>query len=126
MYSNESAKSLKGSIKSYFSNYDSMLSALWNGLKCEDNAFKALNDTIAGIAGGEGLKPYQWLITNFASRYVDANGTPLKKVKQADGTHIYKPMQMSGVTARGILKRSALNAIESQRSGNAWKVTIID
>lgn len=126
MYANDYAKSLKGSIREYFSNFDSMLSALWNGLKSEDNAFKALNDTIAGIAGGDGMKPYQWLIVNFASRYVDANGNPLKKVKQADGTHIYKPMQMSGVTARGVLKRSALNAIESQRSGNAWKVIVID
>jgi hypothetical protein len=126
MYTNKSAKDLKGSIRNYFSDFDSMLAALWNGLKAEDATFKALNDVIAGIAGGDGLKPYQWLIANFSSRYFDIDGNPLKKVKQADGTHIYKPMQLNGVTARGTLKRSALNAIESQRNGNTWKVVVID
>lgn len=125
MYTNLQSSKIKSGINAYFNDLDSMLSALWNGLKKERAEYKALNEIIAGLAGGENLKPYSWLILNFSSRYVDAEGLPLKRFKNEDGTYTYKSMKLTGATARGLLKRSALNAIESQREGNRWTVTTI-
>lgn len=125
MLTNLQSNKIKSGISTYFNDLDAQLCALWNGLKKERTEYKALNDIIAGLAGSEGLKPYMWLILNFASRYVDADGLPLKRIKNEDGTYIYKPMRLTGATARGLLKRAAINAIESQRDGNRWTVTTI-
>lgn len=122
-FSNVEAKGLKNGVKSYFGDYEAQINALWNGLKAEDSAYKALNEVISGIAGGEGKTPAVWLCENFATRYYrieDGERVYYKKVKGE-----YKPILVNGVTARGILKRSALNAIESQRIGNAFKQTEI-
>lgn len=123
MFTNIESKTAKESVKSYFADYEKLICALWDGLKNEDSAFKALNAVISGIAGGNGQKPAIWLCENYASRYyktIDGKRVFYKKVKKE-----YKPLTISGVTARGILKRSALNAIESQRVGNAFKQTEI-
>lgn len=123
MFTNVESKNAKASVKSYFANYEAQICALWDGMKNEDSAFKALNSVISGVAGGVGMRPAVWLCENYASRYYrieDGKRVFYKKVKGE-----YKPMTISGVTARGILKRSALNAIESQREGNAFKQTEI-
>lgn len=123
MFTNIESKTAKESVKSYFANYEAQICALWEGMKNEDNAFKALNTVISGIAGSAGMRPAVWLCENYASRYYrieDGKRVFFKKVKKE-----YKPLTISGVTARGILKRSALNAIESQRIGNAFKQTEI-
>lgn len=125
MLTNLQSSKVKGGIKAYFNDLDAQLCALWNGLKKERTEYKALNDIIAGLAGSENLKPYTWLILNFASRYVDAEGMPLKRYKREDGTYTYKAMKLTGATARGLLKRAALNCIESQREGNRWSITTI-
>lgn len=125
MYTNLQSAKLKNGVTAYFNDLNAQLSALWSGLKKERMEYKALNNVIAGLAGGERMKPYQWLILNFASRYVDADGLPLKRFKKEDGTYIYKSMKLTGATARGLLKKAALNAIESQREGNKWTVTTI-
>lgn len=119
MFTNIESKQAKESVQSYFSNYEKLICALWDGLKNEDDAFKALNSVVSGIAGGNGQKTAIWLCENYASRFykiVDGKRVYYRKTK--DG---YKPLTISGVTARGILKKSALNAIESQRIGNAFK-----
>lgn len=119
-FTNIESKTAKVAVKSYFANFEGQINALWNGLKAEDTAYKALNQVIAGVAGGEGKTPAVWLCENFASRYykIQDNGQKVffKKIKNE-----YKPLTISGVTARGILKRAALNAIESNRAGNAFK-----
>lgn len=119
MFTNIESKTAKSSIKSFFANYEDQICALWEGLKKEDEAFKALNTVISGIAGGQGQKAAVWLCDNFASRYYrieDGKKVFYKKVKNE-----YRKLTINGVTARGILKKSALNAIESQRIGNAFK-----
>lgn len=123
MFTNIESKQAKESVKSYFANYEAQICALWDGMKNEDSAFKALNSVISGVAGGAGMRPAVWLCENYASRYYrieDGKRVFYKKVKGE-----YKPLTISGVTARGILKKSALNAIESQREGNAFKQTEI-
>lgn len=122
-FTNVEAKGLKGGIKSYFGDYEAQINALWNGLKAEDNAYKALNEVISGIAGGEGKTPAVWLCENYATRYYRIENCKRVYYKKVKGE--YKPILVNGGTARGILKRSALNAIESQRVGNAFKQTEI-
>lgn len=119
MFTNIESKTAKNSVKSFFANYEDQICALWEGLKKEETAFQALNSVIAGIAGGQGQKAAIWLCDNFASRYYrieDGKKVFYKKVKNE-----YRKLTINGVTARGILKKSALNAIESQRIGNAFK-----
>lgn len=121
---NESSRKAKDSVKSYFGNYETQLKVQWDGLKNEDTAFKALNAVIAGIAGGQGEKPYIWLIKNF-SKFVDVNGCPCNRFKDEDKKPFYKLATLSGVTARGLLKKAALNCIESQRIGNRFEQIIV-
>ena len=122
---NEAAKAAKNSVKEYFKDYEKMLSALWNGLKAEEAGFKALNNVISGIAGGCNMKPEIWLITYY-SKYVDGNNLPCNRRKDKEtGKVYYKRATLSGQFARGILQRAALNCIESQRVGNAFKQEIV-
>ena len=124
MIDNDASRKAKNNVKEYFGNYETQLRVQWNGLKDEDTAFKALNNVISGIAGGEGEKPYIWLIKHF-SRYATADGMPCNRFKDEDGKVYYKLATLSGVTARGLLKKSALNCIESQRIGNRFEQTVV-
>lgn len=122
---NDASRKAKGNVKEFFGNYETQLKIQWDGLKNEETAFKALNNVIAGIAGGQGEKPYIWLVKNF-SRYATADGIPCNRFKNENGKVFYKRATLSGVTARGILKKSALNCIESQRIGNRFQQVIVD
>lgn len=122
---NDASRKAKNSVKDFFGNYEKQLKIQWDGLKNEDTAFKALNSVIAGIAGGVGEKPYIWLIKNF-SRYVTADGEPCNRYKDENGKTYFKRATLSGVTARGLLKKSALNCIESQRLGNRFEQSVVE
>lgn len=117
---NDASRKAKANVKEFFGNYETQLKIQWDGLKNEDTAFKALNNVIAGIAGGQGEKPYIWLVKNF-SRYATADGIPCNRFKDEDGKTYYKK-----ATARGLLKKSALNCIESQRVGNRFQQVIVE
>lgn len=121
---NDSSRKAKESVKSYFGNYETQLKIQWNGLKDEETAFRALNGVIAGIAGGQGEKPYIWLIKHF-SRFIDSQERPCNRFKDEDGKPFYKLATLSGVTARGLLKKAALNCIESQRLGNRFEQVVV-
>lgn len=116
---NATSKARKTAIRAYFDDYTKILTALWNGLKNEDTAYKALNSVIAGIAGGENTTPANWLVLHY-SKFVDKNGLPCNRYKDENGKEFYKLAKLSGATARGILKKCALNCIESQRKGNRF------
>lgn len=122
---NDASRKAKNNVKDFFGNYEKQLKAQWDGLKNEDTAFKALNSVIAGIAGGVGEKPYIWLIKNF-SRYISADLEPCNRYKDENGKPYFKRATLSGVTARGLLKKSALNCIESQRLGNRFEQIVVD
>lgn len=121
---NDASRKAKESVKAYFGNYETQLKVQWNGLKDEETAFKALNNVIAGIAGGQGEKPYIWLIKHF-SRYIDSLERPCNRFKDEDGKVFYKLATLSGVTARGLLKKAAINCIESQRLGNRFEQKVV-
>lgn len=121
---NDSSRKAKESVKNYFGNYETQLKIQWNGLKEEETAFKALNNVIAGIAGGEGEKPYIWLVKHF-SKYIDKDEKPCNRFKDDNGKTFYKLATLSGVTARGLLKKAALNCIESQRLGNRFEQVVV-
>lgn len=121
---NDSSRKAKESVKNYFGNYETQLKIQWNGLKEEETAFKALNAVISGIAGGQGEKPYIWLVKHF-SKYIDKDEKPCNRFKDEDGKPFYKLATLSGVTARGLLKKAALNCIESQRLGNCFKQVVV-
>ena len=125
MIDNDASRKAKENVRSYFGNYETQLKVQWDGLKNEDTAFKALNSVIAGIAGGQGEKPYIWLVKNF-SKYVTADFIPCNRFKDDDNNVYYKRATLSGVTARGLLKKSALNCIESQRIGNRFQQVIVE
>lgn len=125
LFDNQESKTGKNSVKDFFGSYEKQLSCLWDGLKKEDNAFKALNQVIAGIAGSKGEKPAVWLVKNF-SRYVNADLIPCNPYKNEDNQVCFRRCQLSGVTARGLLKKAALNCIESNRIGNRFKQTIVE
>ena len=116
---NAISKAKKTAIKAYFDDYSKILTALWNGLKNEDTAYKALNNVIAGIAGGENTTPANWLVLHY-SKFVDKNGLPCNRYKDESGKEFYKLAKLTGATARGILKKCAINCIESQRKGNRF------
>ena len=122
---NDSSRKAKENVRAYFGTYETQLKIQWDGLKNEDTAFKALNNVIAGIAGGQGEKPYVWLVKNF-SKYVTADFVPCNRFKGEDGKVYFKTCTLSGVTARGLLKKSALNCIESQRIGNRFHQVIVE
>lgn len=124
LFTNEDSKKAKESVKAFFSNYEKQLKLQWDGLKREDTAFKALNAVIAGIAGGIGEKPEIWLIKNF-SKFVTEDLRPCNKYKNNDGNVYFKLANLSGATARGLLKKCAINCIESERIGNRFKQTIV-
>ena len=124
LFDNAASKAGKTSINNYFGDYETQLRIQWEGLKNEDTAFKALNSVIAGIAGGQGEKPYIWLIKNF-SKYVTEQGQPCNHYKDEQGRDRFRLATLSGVTARGLLKKAALNCIESNRIGNRFKQTIV-
>lgn len=121
---NDSSRKAKDSVKNYFGNYETQLKIQWNGLKEEETAFKALNNVIAGIAGGQGEKPYIWLVKHF-SKYIDKDEKPCNRFKDENGKPFYKLATLSGVTARGLLKKAALNCIESQRLGNRFEQVVV-
>lgn len=121
---NDASRKAKNSVREYFRNYEKMLKALWQGLTAEEAGFKALNSVISGIAGGEGATPAVWLIQHF-SRYIDAEGKPCNRRKDKDGNIYFTAANLSGVNARGILQRAALNCIESQRQGNRFAQQIV-
>lgn len=123
-FDNNESRKAKESVKAFFDNFDTQLKLQWDGLKNEDTAFKALNAVIAGIAGGQGEKPYIWLIKNF-SRYATEDGKPCNKVKTEDGKTIFRLAMLTGNTARGLLKKCAINCIESNRQGNRFSQTIV-
>lgn len=124
LFDNAASKAGKTSINNYFGDYETQLRIQWDGLKNEDTAFKALNSVIAGIAGGQGEKPYIWLIKNF-SKYVTEQGQPCNHYKDEQKRDCFRLATLSGVTARGLLKKAALNCIESNRIGNRFKQTIV-
>lgn len=125
MYENKESKTRKEAVRAYFKSYDKILSALWNGLKAEEESNKAINAVIAGIAGGEGLTPAVWLVKHF-SKYVDINGHPCTIRKDKDGNKFYAKCDLSGVSARGLLQRSVLNFIESARLGNRFEQKVVE
>ena len=124
LFNNEDSRKAKESVKEFFGNYEKQLKLQWDGLKHEDTAFKALNAVIAGIAGGIGEKPEIWLIKNF-SKFVTEDLKPCNKHKDANGNVFFKLANLSGSTARGLLKKCALNCIESERIGNRFKQTFV-
>lgn len=122
---NETSKAAKQAIKSYFADYELQLKLQWDGLKQQDNAFKVLNNVIAGIAGKEGTKPEIWLIMHY-SRFVTESLQPCRRRKDSAGNEYFTLATLSGNTAKGLLKAAALNCIESQRIGNHFKqVTVV-
>lgn len=123
-FDNAASKAGKNSINNYFGDYETQLRVQWDGLKAEDTAFKALNTVIAGIAGGQGEKPYIWLIKKF-SKYVTEQGQPCNRYKDEGGKVYFKLATLSGVTARGLLKKAALNCIESNRLGNRFRQEVV-
>lgn len=125
MIDNDASRKAKANVKEFFGNYETQLRIQWDGLKNEDTAFKALNNVIAGIAGGQGEKPYIWLVKNF-SKYVTADFIPCNRRKDEDNKVYFVKAMLTGVTARGILKKSALNCIESQRIGNRFQQVIVE
>lgn len=124
VFDNLESKTAKNAIKAFFADYEKQLSTEWNGLKAEDTAYKALNNVIAGIAGGEGLKPYEFIIKYF-TKYIDENGTPCNRKKDENGQVYFTAYNMSGNNAKGILKRACLNCIESNRKGNRFEQIIV-
>lgn len=124
LFDNAASKAGKTSINNYFGDYETQLRVQWDGLKSEDTAFKALNSVIAGIAGGQGEKPYIWLVKNF-SRFVTEDLRPCNRYKDEEGRECFRLAALSGVTARGLLKKAAINCIESNRIGNRFKQTIV-
>lgn len=122
---NEQSRKGKASVKAFFDSFDTQIEIQWNGLKKENTAYKALNNVIAGIAGSKGEKPYIWLIKNF-SRYITIDQMPVNKTKDKDGKIVFKLAKLTGNTARGLLKKCALNCIESQRIGNRFSQTIVE
>lgn len=124
-FSNDESRKAKESVKRFFADYAIQLKLQWDGLKNEDTGYKALNTVIAGIAGSKGEKPEIWLVKNF-SRYVDADGVPCNRKKEASGKIIYTRAKRNGATARGLLKKAALNCIESNRQGNRFSQTIVN
>lgn len=125
MYENKESKTRKEAVRAYFKSYDKILSALWNGLKAEEESNKAINAVIAGIAGGEGLTPAVWLVKHF-SKYVDINGHPCTIRKDKDGNKYFAKSDLSGVSARGLLQRAVLNFIESARQGNRFEQKVVE
>lgn len=126
MIDNDASRKAKSNVKDFFGNYETQLRVQWDGLKNEDTAFKALNAVIAGIAGGEGEKPYIWLIKHFTAYVTDSlEPEPCSRFKDEDGKVRYRRCTLSGATARGLLKRAALNCIESQRLGNRFSQTVV-
>lgn len=125
MYENKESKARKEAVRAYFKSYDKILSALWNGLKAEEESNKAINAVIAGIAGGEGLTPAVWLVKHF-SKLVDENGHPCTKRKDKDGKEYFAKCDLSGVSARGLLQRAVLNFIESARLGNRFEQKVVE
>lgn len=123
-FSNDESRKAKESVKAFFDSFEKQLKLQWDGLKAENTAYKALNSVIAGIAGSKGEKPEVWLIKNF-SRYATEDGKPCNKVKTDDGKVVFKVARLSGVTARGLLKKCAINCIESNRQGNRFSQTIV-
>lgn len=123
-FSNDESRKAKESVKAFFDSFEKQLKLQWDGLKAENTAYKALNSVIAGIAGSKGEKPEIWLIKNF-SRYATEDGKPCNKVKTEDGKVVFKVARLSGVTARGLLKKCAINCIESNRQGNRFSQTIV-
>lgn len=118
---NDASRKAKNAVKGFFDNYDKQLSILWQGLKAEDQAFQALNNVIAGIAGGDGDKPAVWLVKHY-SKYVTKDLQPCNRRKNPDtGEVYYTAASLVGQYARGILKKAALNCIESQRLGNRFE-----
>lgn len=124
MLDNDKSRKAKSNVKEFFGNYETQLRIQWDGLKAEDTAFKALNAVIAGIAGGEGFKPYVWLVMNY-SRYITESYEPCNRFKDDNGNVYYKRATLSGVTARGLLKKAAINCIESQRVGNRFEQKVV-
>lgn len=123
-FDNNESRKAKTSLKNFFGDYAIQLNLQWTGLKNEDTAFKALNSVIAGIAGGENESPATWLIKHF-SKYVTENFEPCNKRKdENDNIYFVKAMQ-TGVTARGLLKKAAINCIESNRIGNRFQQIIV-
>lgn len=123
-FDNNESRKAKQSLKDFFGDYTKQLNLQWSGLKNEDTAFKALNVVIAGIAGGENESPATWLIKHF-SKYVTENFEPCNKRKDDDGNVYFTKAMQTGVTARGLLKKAALNCIESNRIGNRFNQTIV-
>lgn len=119
---NTTAKSAKAAIKEALNNYDFILAALWEQLKKDENSgAKQVNSIIAGLAGSEGMKPFEWLISEYGSRYYDNAGNLYKKQKGG-----YKAIKFTAQSARCILRNALSNCIESQRLGSSWKRINID
>lgn len=123
-FSNDESRKAKTSLKNFFGDYAIQLNLQWQGLKNEDTAFKALNAVIAGIAGGENESPATWLIKHF-SKYVTENYEPCNRRKDDDGNVYFTKAIQTGVTARGLLKKAAINCIESNRIGNRFQQIIV-
>lgn len=124
MYDNDYSRKGKESVKSFFRNFEKQIALQWKGLKEEETAFKALNNVIAGIAGGQNEKPEIWLLKHF-SRYIDKDGNPCNPYK-VDGQTKFRRAVQSGATARGLLQKAALNCIESNRIGNRFQQFVVE
>ena len=124
-FDNDESRKAKTSVKDFFGDYSKQLRAIWNGLKEEENGFKALNAVISGFAGGENMTAPEWIIAHFA-KYVDKNGIPCNRKKDENGAVYYTRCILSGVYARGILKKCALNCIESNRIGNRFTQIVVE
>lgn len=123
-FDNDESRKAKQSLKNFFGDYATQLKLQWDGLKSEDTAFKALNSVISGIAGSENENPATWLIKHF-SKYVTENFEPCNRQKSDDGAVYFTIATRNGVTARGLLKKAAINCIESNRIGNRFSQTIV-
>lgn len=123
-FDNDASRKGKTAVREFFGDYKKQLTALWNGLKEEENAFKALNSVIAGFAGGEGLTPAEWIIVHY-SRFIDSDNIPCNRKRDENGDEYFTRCILSGQYARGILKKAAINCIESNRIGNRFQQVVV-
>ena len=128
----ENNKAMKNDVKEFYNTYSMVLGALWSEFKRTDtNGARFINEAIAGVAGGEGLRPYEYVIAHFSRFVASDNAQPVtrKALKDADGRIVgyeYKRKALTASAARVILRDACLNLIESARIGTKFQQGIID